>query len=131
MAITDIAERISLALMPRSSAFVRISYAASFALAAAIVAVSAGAQTPSLIPQQQAGPQPNGMGTPAARPIGAGGTGIVTSPPNFEKLRIQPGFLLHISVFNEPQLTQELRVNDSGDVVPALAGPVHVQGMNE
>lgn len=88
------------------------------------------AQTTSLIPQQQAGPLPTNV-PPAARPVGGGNGAINTAPQNFEKLRIAPGFLLHIAVFNEPQLTQDVRVNDAGDVSLSLAGSVHVLGLTD
>lgn len=100
-------------------------------VAALLFVAAAGAQVPSLIPQQQGGPLPNGMPATAARPVGAGVGGGATAPPNLEKLRIQPGFLLHVSIFNEPQLSQDVRVDEKGDVSLSLAGHVHVQGMNE
>lgn len=100
--------------------------------AALVLGSTAGwSQTTSLIPQQQSGPLPTNIPAPVARPAGAANGGVVTTPQNFEKLRIEPGFLLHVNVFNEPQLAQDLRVNDSGDVSLSLAGNVHVQGLNE
>jgi len=56
---------------------------------------------------------------------------VQIAPPNFEKLRIAPGFLLHVSVLNEPQLTQDLRVDQNGDISVLLIGAVHVQGLSE
>ncbi len=120
--------------MPKSSAYHHAVLLTVLAVDA-LIGVTGRAQIPSLIPQQQAGPLSNVLSTPATRALGAGvgsgATGIVTSPPNFEKLRIQPNFLLHVSLFNEPQLNQDVRVSDTGDINMTLAGPVHVQGMNE
>ena len=119
--------------MPKSSVSKQVFAASALSLALVSIGTAAFAQTPSLIPQQQAGPLPNGNPTTGVRTMASGATtsAIATAPANFEKLRIQPGFLLHISVFSEPQLSQDLRVNEAGDVLLSLAGRVHVQGMNE
>lgn len=49
--------------------------------------------------------------------------------PNGESLLIGPGDLLHISVLREPELDQHIRVLDSGNIILALAGTAHVQGL--
>lgn len=46
-----------------------------------------------------------------------------------ESLTINPGDLLHISVFGEPELEQRGRVNDSGVISLSMIGPVKVAGM--
>jgi polysaccharide export outer membrane protein len=46
-----------------------------------------------------------------------------------ESLLIGPGDMLHVLVFNTPELEQHSRVSDSGDVPLMLVGNVHVAGM--
>jgi polysaccharide biosynthesis/export protein len=135
MVITDIAERTLPAPMSKISVSLRMVFILPLALAAAGNVTLAKAQTPSLIPQQQSGPLPNTQPAAGGRPFGGGAApaagGIVSAPPNLEKLPIEPGFLLQVSVFNEPQLSQEVRVAENGDINLSLAGHVHVQGMHE
>ena len=69
--------------------------------------------------------------SPSPRPAAGAQSAVAVSPLNFDKLRIEPGFLLHLSVLNEPQLTQDLRVDEKGNVNVSLIGAVHVQGMDE
>jgi polysaccharide export outer membrane protein len=40
------------------------------------------------------------------------------------------GDLLEITVFDTPELTQRMRVDDRGDILLALIGEIHVQGMS-
>jgi polysaccharide biosynthesis/export protein len=120
--------------MLKINTYSRILFVLSLLFVASVPSRLVQAQTPSLIPQQ-AGPLPNTQpqSVSGRRPLGANATGggMVTAPADLEKLRIQPGFLLQISVFNEPQLTQETRVGENGEINLSLAGHVHVQGMNE
>jgi len=46
-----------------------------------------------------------------------------------ESLKINSGDLLHISVFDAPELEQRGRVNDSGVISLSMIGPVRVAGM--
>ncbi len=56
----------------------------------------------------------------------AQGAKIAVSPP--ESLVIGPGDLLQVSVLREPELTQQVRVLDSGEVVLPLIGRIKVGG---
>lgn len=47
-----------------------------------------------------------------------------------ESLRIAPGDLLHVVVLREPDLTQRVRVRDSGEVTLSMIGSVQLRGMN-
>ena len=58
-------------------------------------------------------------GTGAAK--GPGGT-LTAVPEDFSKLKIAPGFLLNIQVYDEPELSGELRVDDAGNIAFPLAG---------
>src|SRR5258708_38009191 len=45
-----------------------------------------------------------------------------------ESLRIGPGDLLHITIYDEPALEQRARVNDAGEVSLSMIGSVKVAG---
>ena len=64
--------------------------------------------------QQMAAPDPN-----HAAPRPADGAHIC----------IGPGDLLHLDVFDVPELTQEVRVTDAGDATLLLLGPLHLDGL--
>jgi polysaccharide export outer membrane protein len=53
-------------------------------------------------------------------------TGVPVSPP--ESVVIGPGDLLQVSVLREPELTQQVRVMDSGEIVLPLIGRLKVGG---
>lgn len=53
----------------------------------------------------------------------------VKEPPK-ESLLIGPGDLLHVTVLREPELEQQVRVLDSGEVNLPLIGDVHVAGLD-
>lgn len=61
----------------------------------------------------------------AAKAEGAG-TGVIAVPEDFSKLRIAPGFLLHMEVFDEPEMSADLRVDRAGNIAVPLIGEVHV-----
>lgn len=56
------------------------------------------------------------------------GTGLTAVPEDFSKLRIAPGFLLDVEVYDEPDLSGQLRVGEDGNVTLPFAGAVHVAG---
>lgn len=96
-----------------------------------VTTLTAAAQTPSLVPQLQPAPIGSATVTPAPRMVPGAASGVQVSPMNFDKLRIQPGFLLHLNILNEPQLSQDVRVDEKGNISVNLIGSVHVQGMDE
>jgi polysaccharide export outer membrane protein len=55
-------------------------------------------------------------------------SGPVALPDDFNKLRLAPGHILDMSVFDAPEMSARLSVDDSGDVVVPLGGPIHVDG---
>jgi polysaccharide export outer membrane protein len=69
--------------------------------------------------------------TGQASPGAANSTGAVgmTSEPAPASLQISLGDLLEISVFDTPDMSSRLRVNNHGDILLPLAGYVHVQGL--
>ncbi len=53
---------------------------------------------------------------------------LAVIPEDFAKLRLSPGFLLSMEVYDTPELSSELRVDASGDVTIPMIGKVYVQG---
>ncbi|MGA2167206.1 MAG: polysaccharide biosynthesis/export family protein [Terracidiphilus sp.] len=91
-------------------------------LAAAVHAQSSG-------PSVQIGNAPASTAGNAAAAAKAGmQTGLTAVPEDFSKLKIAPGFLLDVEVYDEPDLSGQLRVGDDGDVTLPFAGAVHVAG---
>ena len=80
--------------------------------------------------------QADGSTTTFNKPTGlSGNTGrrVLTSPlavipEDFAKLKLAPGFLLGMEVYDTPELTSELRVDSTGNVTVPMIGKVHVQG---
>jgi polysaccharide biosynthesis/export protein len=83
--------------------------------AAAPVAVPAGTATPTT--------------TTTSAPANTPATANAPTEPMKESLLIGPGDLLHISVFDEPEMDQRVRVSDAGEVTLSLIGKVKVSGM--
>ncbi len=85
----------------------------------------------------QAGSQVSPQDTNAAfgaSQQGTAGAGLQSRPLTAQPaapatLQISIGDLLDISVFDTPEMSSRLRVNNHGDVLLPLAGPVHVLGM--
>lgn len=63
----------------------------------------------------------------SASPAMSAATG--TEPQQNQRLRIGAGDLLEISVFDIPELSQPVRVSDTGDATFNLIGRLHVEGM--
>jgi polysaccharide biosynthesis/export protein len=56
-------------------------------------------------------------------------TGITAVPEDFSKLTLSSGFLLSMTVYDMPEISGELRVDDSGNVDVPMSGELHVAGM--
>lgn len=65
----------------------------------------------------------------AAGMVNAQGTPVAESQPSAPPLAIGSGDLIDIGVFDSPELSARLRVDQNGDVQPPLLGTVHVQGL--
>jgi polysaccharide biosynthesis/export protein len=61
--------------------------------------------------------------------IASQGQGPVVVPKDFSDLRIEPGDLLSVNVYDSPELTNSYRVDPAGDLMIPLCGKVHVQGL--
>jgi polysaccharide biosynthesis/export protein len=55
--------------------------------------------------------------------------GITAVPEDFSKLTLSSGFLLTMTVYDMPEISGELRVDDSGNVDVPMSGELHVAGM--
>ena len=61
-----------------------------------------------------------------SRGVLSSGTGPVALPEDFSQLRLGPGFKLQMSVYDVPEMSSPLRVDDEGNVSIALIGELHV-----
>jgi polysaccharide export outer membrane protein len=55
--------------------------------------------------------------------------GVTIVPKDFSELRIKPGDLLSVSVYDTPEFTNSYRVDPAGDLVIPLCGKVNVRGL--
>jgi polysaccharide export outer membrane protein len=58
-----------------------------------------------------------------------GGLGPVVLPKDFSELRIMPGDLLSVNVYDTPELSEAYRVDPAGDLALPLCGKVQVRGL--
>jgi polysaccharide export outer membrane protein len=61
--------------------------------------------------------------TPAARHRGGG---LVVVPEDFSTLKLAPGFLLSMDVYDAPELAGDFRIDANGDITVPTIGRVHV-----
>src|SRR6187402_1255090 len=80
------------------------------------------------------GAQPNGMvnagivetSDQRSRPSSLGRTGMTLAPEDFDKLTLAPGYVLQMGVFDAPEMSREIRIDERGDVTIPLLGSVHL-----
>lgn len=66
---------------------------------------------------------------PYTKPASSPGNGSLTAiPDDFAEMRLTPGILLNVAVYNEPELTTQARIDQSGDIILPLIGAIHVEG---
>jgi polysaccharide biosynthesis/export protein len=71
-----------------------------------------------------------GSGSSANRAaLASQGAGPVVLPRDFSQIRIEPGDLLSVNVYDTPELSDAYRVDPSGDLTLPLCGKVKVQGL--
>jgi polysaccharide biosynthesis/export protein len=84
--------------------------------------------------QQSMLPNPNGgnstfSGDTQSKPVTNTSSGTLTAiPDDFPDLRLTSGILLNMTIYDEPELATDARVDDKGNIVLPLIGPVHVEG---
>jgi polysaccharide export outer membrane protein len=94
------------------------------ALQLEIVTVQGNAQASS------GNPSISAPGTSAGRAINTGQSqGPTIIPKDFSELRIEPGDLLSVNVYDAPEFSNSYRVDAAGDLTIPLCGKVHVSGL--
>jgi polysaccharide export outer membrane protein len=69
------------------------------------------------------------LGSAAGRGTGNQNTGTLSAvPEDFADLRLAPGFLLDVQVYDNPDLSSQARVGEDGDITLPFVGAVHVAG---
>jgi len=72
----------------------------------------------------------SGSGSSAAKAGAVGqGTGPFILPKDFSELRVEPGDLLSVNVFDVPELSDAYRVDPAGDLALPFCDKVKVQGL--
>ncbi len=105
-----------------------------FALLAVLLLVTSGSRAHEQDKNSSpAPPQTTNGGQPAASSTGGEDPGSTkastgTSPAS---VRISPGDLLEVRVFDVPEMTQEVRVNTAGQILLPLIGTVQIAGLTE
>jgi len=102
----------------------RFFYCSVLAFSIATFAVALHAQSSGTTLQNSSGMSSAGNVSSAA--MTTAGSGLTAVPEDFSKLKIAPGFLLDVEVYDEPDLSAHLRVGDNGNVIMPLVGPIHV-----
>ena len=116
--------------------FTRCGHAGQVAVFVAAFFLSAGAfaqQPAAAIPSsaQQEAPQVQPI-PQAAQPAAPAQTpGIKDAPDTSALVKLGPGDLLEVSVYNVPELSSKVRVSNSGDVYLPLIDYVHVDGLTQ
>jgi polysaccharide export outer membrane protein len=53
---------------------------------------------------------------------------LMAVPEDFPKLKLGPGFLVSLNVLDDPDFTGEFRIDEQGNIVVPILGPIHVGG---
>jgi polysaccharide export outer membrane protein len=97
-------------------------------LVSAVVILPGTAQTTGTLSTQL--PAGAGSASPMGKAAMAGqGGGPVVLPKDFSEIRIEPGDLLSVNVYDTPELSDTYRVDPAGDLTLPLCGKVKVQGL--
>jgi polysaccharide export outer membrane protein len=55
-------------------------------------------------------------------------TGVVAAPDGFDHLKLTPGYLLQMDIYDVPEMSTSLRIDPQGNVSVPLLGSVHIAG---
>src|SRR5580658_2604764 len=70
-----------------------------------------------------------GAGSSLGKSGSGGGSAPAILPRDFAQLRIEPGDLLSVNVYDAPEFTDTYRVDPAGDLAIPLCGKVKVEGL--
>lgn len=98
--------------------FLRIASVAAGVFWTAFTVCSAQAQRPAVIESAQ-----TSGAAPSAASSSLASIGGLTDVP------LEPGQMVHVSVFNAPDFSVSTRVSESGDIAYPFLGSVHIEGM--
>ena len=85
--------------------------------------------------QTPAAPKVGGNGTFDATPPAQNGNNentrrrlspLTATPEDFSSLKLAPGFLLSMEIYDTPEYSSDLRIDSSGNVNVPMVGPVHI-----
>jgi polysaccharide biosynthesis/export protein len=97
-----------------------------FVMAGLLISFSGAAPAQVAMPgsSSQKSTSVNRSGTVAA----GSNSGLTMVPEDFVKLRLAPGFMVSLSVLDDPDFVGTFRVDDSGDLALPILGTMHVAG---
>jgi len=96
------------------------------ALLSAMMAMTAAAQAAAGATAPAAGASLSSASAKSA--TASQGMGPVILPKDFSELRIEPGDLLSVNVYDAPEFTSSYRVDTAGDLTIPLCGKVNLRG---
>jgi polysaccharide biosynthesis/export protein len=103
----------------------RAGAASAFGLMLALAGNTASAQAvPSNVPSPSQAPQLETRPSPNANQPGT----VISVPEDFASLKLAPGFLLNVIVYDEADFSGPTRVDNEGNIHIAFLKPVHVAG---
>jgi polysaccharide export outer membrane protein len=111
------------------------SLSASIVMIGLLVAHAEGAASQQMPPgsQNQSGLPSNGTSGRSSSSVAGAlrNPGLTAVPPDFANLKLAPGFLVSLSVLDDPDFDGEFRVDQNGDLGLPILGIVHVAGETE
>ena len=102
------------------------------ALAATFALLSAFALHPvafaQSVPPNGAQPTPPSQTEPRLQPSPNSPGSVISVPEDFASMKLAPGFLLNVVVYDEPDFSGPARIDNEGNLNVAFLKPVHVSG---
>jgi len=94
-----------------------------------VCAGSGNAQTPSILLNQSSSSAGSARSTNPPASANAGRSqALIAVPPDFASLKLAPGFLVNLSVLDDPDFDGDFRVDQAGDLALPVLGTIHVSG---
>lgn len=111
-------------IAPRSS--LKTAAAGILAVALLPLALQPAAHAQNNQQGSQVNSQPQVTNRPTNNPVAQ--NPLMTVPEDFAGLKLAPGFLLNIDVYDEPDLSAHVRVDNEGNISLPFIKPLHVEG---